>query len=76
MHQKLWKIHICDALRDLVAFVQFKKRKKSPMEECYFKAPPTFFKLYKCYQIAQPTTYAVRIGLLNPYVLLKSCVIL
>ena len=27
---------ICDALRDIVPFVQFKKREKTPMEECYF----------------------------------------
>ena len=27
---------IYDALRDLVPFVQFKKRGKQPMEECYF----------------------------------------
>ena len=27
---------ICDALRDLVPLVQFKKRKKTPMKECYF----------------------------------------
>ena len=28
--------NICDALRDLVPFVQFKKREKKTMEECYF----------------------------------------
>ena len=28
---------ICDALRDLVPFVQFKKREKTPMEECFFE---------------------------------------
>ena len=26
--------HKCGALRDLVPFVQFKKREKTPMEEC------------------------------------------
>ena len=26
-----------DALQDLVPFVKFKKREKTPMEECYFK---------------------------------------
>ena len=25
---------ICDVLRDLIPFVQFKKREKKPMEEC------------------------------------------
>ena len=37
-----------DALRDFVAFVQFKKREKHPWR---------FFKLYKCYQTAQRITY-------------------
>ena len=34
----LWILHynICDALRDLVPFVQFKKREKALMKECYF----------------------------------------
>ena len=48
---------ICDALRDLVLFVQFKKA-------CNFtkiNTPPwvffTFFKLYKWYQIEQRITY-------------------
>ena len=51
---------LCDVLRDLVPFVQFKKR-------CNFtksNAPPwvffTFFKLCKWYQIAQRITYALR----------------
>ena len=57
---------ICGALRDLVAFVKFKKREKHPWRSvnCNFtkiNIPPwvflTFFKLYKCYQIAQRTTY-------------------
>ena len=29
-------VTICDVLHDLVPFVQFKKREKTPMEECYF----------------------------------------
>ena len=37
------EIGICEALRDLVPFEQFKKREK------FF----TFFKLFKWYQIAQ-----------------------
>ena len=31
----IWVI-ICDVLRDLLAFAQFKKCEKTPMEECYF----------------------------------------
>ena len=54
-----YRVHICDALRDLVAFVQLKKREKHPWRSV--KTPPwvffTFFKLYKCYQIAQRITY-------------------
>ena len=50
---------ICDALRNLVAFVQFKKREQHPWRSV--NTPPwvlfTFFKLYKWYQIAQRTTY-------------------
>ena len=50
-----------DALRDLVPFVQFKKREKHPWRSVTFSTksntPPwvffTFFKLYKWYQIAQ-----------------------
>ena len=30
------KTKMCDALRDLILFVQFKKREKTPMEQCYF----------------------------------------
>ena len=57
---------ICDALRDLVPFVQFEKRKKHPWRSVTFSKvavftksniPPwvffLFFKLYKWYQIAQ-----------------------
>ena len=54
----------CDALRDLVPFVQFKEREKSPWRSVAFSkvvnTPPwvffTFFKLYKWYQIAQRIT--------------------
>ena len=52
-----------DALRDLVPFVQFKKREKTPWKcvtfsiLCKGNAPSwvffTFFRLYKWYQIAQ-----------------------
>ena len=62
---------ICDALGDLVPFVQFKKREKNPWRKVNFSkvagfkppanTPPwvffTFFKLYKWYQIAQRTTF-------------------
>ena len=52
----------CDALRDLVSFVHFKKREKYPRRSVTFSkvvgqsnTPPwvffTFFKLYKWYQI-------------------------
>ena len=30
-------LNISDVLRDLVSFVQFKKREKTFIEECYFK---------------------------------------
>ena len=46
-------IYIFDALRDLVQFVQFKKREKHPqvtlLQGCFSR----FFKLCKWYQIAQ-----------------------
>ena len=29
-------LNILEALYDLVPFVQFEKREKTPMEECYF----------------------------------------
>ena len=61
---------ICDALRDLVPFVQFKKNVKNThgrvlilakLQASKINTPPwvlfTFFKLYKWYQIAQRTTY-------------------
>ena len=34
--QKLCVIHICDALRNLVLFVQFKKREKNPWRSATF----------------------------------------
>ena len=56
---------ICDALSDLVAFLQFGKREKHPWRIVNFSTkvntPPwvffTFSKLYKCYCIAQRTTF-------------------
>ena len=45
-----WKFK-CDAFRDLVPFVQFKKREKTPPWVFF-----TFFKLYKSKQIAQRIT--------------------
>ena len=51
------------ALRDLVAFSQFKKREKHPWRSV--NTPPwvffTFFKLYKCYQTAQRITYGIQL---------------
>ena len=50
-------MHICDALRNLVAFVTIIKREKHPWRNAspwvFFK----FFKLYIWYQIAQTVTY-------------------
>ena len=55
---------MCDALRDLVPFVQFKKREKHLWRDVTLSksnTPPwvffTFFKFYKWYQIAQRITY-------------------
>ena len=59
--------YICDVLRDLVLFVEFKKRVKHPCKSvtlgCNFTKinfPPraffTFIKLNKWHQIAQPIT--------------------
>ena len=67
---------VCDALRNLVPFVQFKKCEKHPWRSVNFNqvtksnTPPwmffTFFKLYKWYQIAQNITYSSLIAqLLN-----------
>ena len=57
----------CDALHDLVPFVQFKKREKHPWRSVNFtkiNTPPwvflTFFKLYEWYQIVQRTTNFLR----------------
>ena len=47
---------ICDVLRNLVPFVQFKKRGKHPWR-MFSVGVFTFFKLYKWYQIAQCMTY-------------------
>ena len=55
---------LCDALRDLVPFVQFKKLKIRPWRSVTFSKSNTplwvlftFYKLYKWYQIAQRITY-------------------
>ena len=49
----------CDALSDLVPFVQFKKREKHPWRSVTLSkiAGFTFFKLYKWYQIAESISY-------------------
>ena len=60
----------CDALHDLVSFVQFKEREKSPWRSVAFikvvNTPSwvffTFFKLCKWYQIAERITYRFLIG--------------
>ena len=58
--------YICDVLRDLVPFVQFKKREKHPQRNATFSkvksnTPPwvffMFFKLYKWYKIAHCITF-------------------
>ena len=61
--QESQKTLMCGALRDLVPFVQFKKREKHPWSSVNFSkinTPPwlffTFFKLQKWYQIAQRIT--------------------
>ena len=46
---------MCGALRDLVAFVQFKKREKHPWRSVNFSK----VKFYKCYQIAQRIRYGI-----------------
>ena len=62
-------MNICDALHDLVPFIQFEKRENAHggvllLVSCNFtksNTPPlafsTFFELYKWYQIAQRITY-------------------
>ena len=73
----------CDALRNLVPLVQFKKREKHPWRNVSFSkvagfkfnTPPwvffTFFKLYKWYQIVQRTTFTkrsiIRLININPF---------
>ena len=65
-----FRMLICDALCDLVPFIQIKKRAKHPWRSVNFSCnftkintPPwvffTFFKLYKWCQIAQRTTYVI-----------------
>ena len=49
--------YICDALHDLVPYVQFKKLEKHPWRSVNF-SKFRFFKLYKWYQIAQRITYS------------------
>ena len=49
-------LYICSALRNLVPFVQFKKREKHPRRSVNFNKVAG---LYKWYQIAQRTTYAL-----------------
>ena len=59
------KLILCDALRALVPFVQFKKRKKHSWRSVTFSTKSntlpwvffTFFKLHKRYQIAQWIPY-------------------
>ena len=52
---------MCDALRDLISLVQFKKREKHPWRSFKSSTPPwvffTCFKLYQWCQIAQNITY-------------------
>ena len=68
--QNFGDFRTCDALCDLVPFVQFKKREKHLWRSVNFSkvarfteinTPPwmffTFFKLYRWYQIAQRITY-------------------
>ena len=57
---------ICDALCDLVPFVQFKKREKHPwMSDAFTKSKTSpwvslkFFKLYKWYQMTQSISYGL-----------------
>ena len=68
----LSNVQICDALRNLVPFIQFRKREKHPWGSVTFinvagfnftksNTSPwvffTFLKLYKWYQIAQSISY-------------------
>ena len=59
--------NICDALRNLVPFVQSKNREEHPWKNVTkSKNPPRVFfrfsKLYKWYQIAQGITYLQKIS--------------
>ena len=36
LHNQLTTFNICDVLLNLIPFVQFKIREKTPLEECYF----------------------------------------
>ena len=54
---------ICDALRNLVPFAQFKKRERHPWRSNFTKSNTpwvffTFFKLYQWYQIAQNIAFS------------------
>ena len=70
---------ICDTLRDLVPFVQIKKRDKHSWRSVTFTksdTPPwvfsAFFKLYKWYQIAQRITINIsKKAKLNDFRLVK-----
>ena len=57
-------IYKCDALRDLVPFLQVKKSEKQPRRRVTFcpMSVFTFFKLYKWYQIAQNIINAYQIN--------------
>ena len=62
------KCSICDALRDLVPLVQFKKPEKHPWRSVNFSKVNTtpwvfftLFKLYQWYQIVQRTTFMILI---------------
>ena len=60
--QTKWMNSLCGALRDLVPFVQLKKREKHPWRSVNFSkvAGFKFFKLYKWYQIVQRITYGIQ----------------
>ena len=61
-------LDICGALRDLVPFVQFKKREKHPWRSVSFSKVAGFKPGTKWYQIAQRTTYIIHwIILFNEY---------
>ena len=80
--EKIFK-YICDALRDLLSFEQFKKREKHPRRSIPFSEvaaaafdfPPwvffMFFKLYKWYQIVQSVSFALVVDSAMYFQLLK-----